>query len=215
VLTACCVSVCAASLDNLREYEFIQTSRNVALFNNLSESTYSGFRIVFAEEVVVLQAFGVGAKVTLTSNEAGVVILDGEIPPSTTVEFDWPIDGPRIEAAYWIDADELVWVDIHSPLARMWYVVPLGTDDQENGCAWYVPIEIEFKANWSKDPDGLPLVRYQWCWSDGLTLEGVSVKRQFVDPGWYTVVLTVWDAEGLTHSISEEFYIFRYLCAED
>ncbi len=207
--------ICIASTENLREYEFIQTDRNVALFNNLSETTYSGLRIVFAEEVTVLQAFGFGAKVALTSNEAGEVLLEGEIPPHSSVEFDWPSDGPRIEAAYWIDSDGLVWIDIHSPLAKMWYVLPRGTDDQENGCAWYVPLEVEFHANWSKDPDGLPLVRYLWSWSDGLTLEGVRVKRRFLDSGWYTVILTVWDAEGLTHSITKEIYIFRYACGDE
>lgn len=215
LILVCCLLACGATASPGKMYEFIQTDHNVALFNNLSETTFTGLRVVFTGEVALLQTFGIGATLELASNEAGVLVLEGEIQPLATIEIDWLLDGPRIDRAYWIEGDDLVWIDVHSPYARMWYEVPPGTDEWDDGCVSYVPIDIRFKGNWSKDPDGLPLVRYQWSWSDGLSLEGEVVERQFRSPGQYTVTLTVWDAQGLVHSITDSFYIYRYRCEED
>jgi hypothetical protein len=205
-----------ASADSTKAYEFIRTDRNVALFNNLSEATFAGLRIVFTGEVAPMQAIGIGVALDLLSNDAGVLVYAGTVLPLGFFEIDWTLDGPRIDAAFWIDADGVEHaIDVHSPHARMWYVVPPGTDEYDDGCVSYVPIDIEFKGNWSKDPDGLPLARHQWSWSDGLALEGENVERTFWFPGWYTVILTVWDAEGLPHSATDSFYVHRYRCEEE
>ncbi len=216
VVITCCVLTYHAMANPVKAYEFIQTDRNVALFNNVSEATFLRLRVVFTGEVAPSQALGIGATFELLSNEEGILVYEGTILPLGMFEIDWPLDGPRIDAAFWIDADGVEYgIDVHSPHARMWYEVPPGTDEWDDECVSYVPIDIEFKGNWSKDPDGLPLVRYQWSWSDGLALEGENVERRFRFPGWYTVILTVWDAEGLPHSATDSFYIYRYRCEEE
>ena len=130
-------------------------------------------------------------------------------------EVDWSLDGSRIVAAYWIDKDAAEWpIDVRSPYARMWFEVPPGRDEAAPGYVPFSPIEIEFVGSLSKDPDGLPLVRHHWSWSDGLDLEGDTIVRTFWAPGPYTVVLTVWDVEGLSHSLTEEFYLYPFLCEE-
>ncbi len=216
VVTVCLALAFGASADFAKAYEFIQTDRNVALFYNLSELTFAGLRVVFTGEVAPMQAIGIGATLDLISNEAGVLVYAGTILPLGMFEIDWTLDGPRVDAAVLIDAHGVEYgIDVHSPRARMWYELPPGTDEWDDGCVSYVPIDIAFKGNWSKDPDGLPLVRYQWSWSDGLALEGENVKRRFRLPGWYTVILTVWDVEGLVHSITESFCIYRYRCEDE
>jgi len=215
VWAVCFALALGASASSAKTYEFMQTDRNVAWFNNLSETAFTGLRVVFTDEVLPSQAIGLGAVLELVSNEAGVLVYQGTIPPYGVWEIDWALDGPRVHAASWIGADGTeVPIDVHSPHARMWYQIPPGTDDPDDGCISYVPIDIEFKAGWSYDPDGLPLVRHQWSWSDGLALEGETVDRTFWRPGWYTVILTAWDLEGLSHSASETFYIYRCLCEE-
>jgi hypothetical protein len=217
VAIVCWALAFGASADSAVAYEFIRTGWNVALFSNLSEATFVGLRVVFTGEVAPIQAIGIGgATFELLSNETGVLIYEGTILPLGMFEIDWAFDGPRIDAAFWIGADGVEYgIDVHAPYARMWYVLPLGTDEYDDGCVSYVPIGIEFKGNWSKDPDGLPLVRYQWSWSDGIVLESENVERTFRLPGWYTVILTVWDVEGLTHSTTDSFYIHRYRCGEE
>ena len=44
----------------------------------------------------------------------------------------------------------------------------------------------------------LAIVNYQWNMGDGTTLFGVSVEHAYDEPGFYTVSLTVIDAEGNT-----------------
>ena len=189
---------------------------DAALFNNLSDATFAGLRVVFTGEVAPLRAIGIGAALDLMSNEAGVLVYEGTILPFGMFEIDWAFDGPRIDAAFWIDADGVEYgIDVHSPYARMWYVMPLGTDEMDDECVSYVPIDIEFKGSWSKDPDGLPLARYHWSWSDGIVIESENVERTFRVPGWYTVILAVWDVEGLPHSTTDSFYIYRHRCEEE
>jgi len=215
VIAYCSLAYCTAAA-SANPYEFIQTDRNVALFHNLSDATYVGLRIVFTGEVAPLQSLAIGGDFGLTANESGVLTYEGTIQPFGTFEIDWPLDGPRIDAAFWIDADGVEYsIDVHSPYARMSYFVPPGTDEWSEGCVFYVPIDIRFRGSFSKDPDGIPLVRHQWSWSDGLVIEGENVERTFELPGWYTVILTVWDVEGLQDSAADTFYIYRYCCEEE
>ena len=216
VFVVCCGLAIRVAATSAKTYEFIQTDRNVALFLNLDDVTYVGLRIVFAGDVTPTQAIGIGATLEQVSNENGTIVCEGSIQPFGMLEVDWALDGPRIDAAFWIDSDGAEHpIDVHSPYARMWFRLPLGTDEWAEGCVSYVPIDVEFKGNWSKDPDGPPLVRYQWSWSDGFAIEGEIVERQFRAPGWYTVILTVWDVEGLMHSVTDTFYVYRYRCAMD
>jgi len=210
------VVVCFAAAGFGRPYEWIQTDRNVGLFNNSGEKPFAGLRVVFTSEIVPLQAIGIGTDLELLSNEAGILTFTGTVHPFGTFEIDWSLGGPRIDAAFWIDADGVEWaIDVHSPHARMRFHVPPGSDEPKAGCAPYVPIDIEFAGTWSKDPDGLSIVRYQWSWSDGVQLEGETVTRTFWVPGDYTVILTVWDAEGFSDSQTETLHIYRYRCTED
>jgi len=216
VVVVCCVLAVRVAATSARAYEFIRTDRNVALFRSLNDVTYVGLRVVFEGDVSPTQAFGIGTTFELVSNEAGVLVYEGTILPFGMFEVDWALDGPRVHAAFWIDADgEEHSIDIHSPYSRMWFEIPPGTDEWSDGCLSYVPIDIEFLGSLSKDPDGLPLVRYQWSWDDGFAIEGDTVERTFELPGWYTVILTVWDVEGLAHSVTDTFYIYRYRCEEE
>lgn len=56
-----------------------------------------------------------------------------------------------------------------------------------------------FNASASTDSDGT-LVGYEWNFGDGTTGSGVSVDHLYPQLGTYTVVLTVTDNGGLTHS---------------
>jgi len=203
MLVVCSVVAFCFLAGSAREFDFIQTDRNVALFVNLSTLAYVGLRIEYASDVAVIQAFGIGTTLELTSDESGILMYEGTIPPRSMFEIDWALDGPRIVAAYWIDANGLeISVDIHSPYAKMLFIVPR-VEVNGSGCGLQFPLVVEFSGRWSKDPDGLPLARYQWIWSDGVTVEGESVRRMFQMPGLYTVTLTVWDAEGLSHSVTK------------
>ncbi len=215
VVVLCCATVWPAFADPAKSYEFIQTDRNVGLFSNLTETACVGLRVIFSDNVSPTQGIGIGATFELVSNEEGQLIYEGTIVRYGMFEIDWVLNGPRVEAAYWIDADGVEYeIDVHSPYARMWYIVPPGTDEKGDDCVSYVPIDIEFKGNWSKDPDGFPLEQYRWSWSDGVVIDGENVERTFVMPGSYTVIFTVWDIEGLPHSISDTFYIYQYRCDE-
>ncbi len=213
---AAVLCVCCALAASGTSYEFIETERNVGVFTNREEATLAGLRVVFTSEVIPLQAIGIGSTFQLSSNEAGILLYEGMIVPNGMFEIDWALDGPRIDAAFWIDAEGGEWpIDVHSPRARMRFEVPPGSDTLDDGCVLFVPISIRFKGNWSKDPDGLPIERHQWNWSDGVVLGGDNVERVFWFPGWYTVTLTVWDLEGLSHAATESFYIYPYRCNDD
>lgn len=59
------------------------------------------------------------------------------------------------------------------------------------------PLEVEFSAEGSSHPGGLPL-EYAWSFGDGQTSTEVSPTHTFEEAGQYTVVLTVTDSEGRT-----------------
>ncbi|HDM67374.1 MAG TPA: PKD domain-containing protein, partial [Thermoplasmatales archaeon] len=56
---------------------------------------------------------------------------------------------------------------------------------------------IFFNASKSFDPDGAPLISYQWDFGDGVTGEGRVTTHTYTTPGNYTIRLTVRDEEGL------------------
>ena len=99
ILVIACSLMAYGAANPGKVYEFIQTDRNVALFSNLGETTFTGLRVIFAGEVDLRQAIGIGANVELASNKPGVLVLEGEIPPMGMIEIDWSLNGPRIVAA--------------------------------------------------------------------------------------------------------------------
>lgn len=126
------------------------------------------------------------------SNEAGVLVHEGTILPLGMFE-----------------------IDVYSPHARMWYVVPPGPPNGTTNASRTVRSTSSSKGTGRKDPGGLPLVRHQWSWSDGIVIEGEDVERTFRSPGWDTVILTIWDASGLPNSTTDPFSIYRYRCEEE
>jgi hypothetical protein len=76
----------------------------------------------------------------------------------------------------------------------------------------FFPIDVAFLGLGSSDPEGQPLARYAWTWSDGVGAEGYQVERRFDYPGFYSVTLTVWDVEGFSDSVSGDFLIPDQLC---
>ena len=62
-----------------------------------------------------------------------------------------------------------------------------------------IDLPVVFDGTGSSDPDGL-IVTYDWDFGDGVTGSGVTQSHAYVDPGIYTLTLTVTDNNGLTDS---------------
>ncbi|SEA84273.1 PKD repeat-containing protein [Thiothrix caldifontis] len=72
------------------------------------------------------------------------------------------------------------------------------TTDVSSGNA---PLTVQFSGIDSSDSDG-KIIRYAWTSSDGTTHEGSSFNHTFNTAGNYTVILTVTDNLGATHTAS-------------
>jgi hypothetical protein len=59
---------------------------------------------------------------------------------------------------------------------------------------------VAFDASASFDIDG-SILSYDWDFGDGSVGSGVSSSHMFVDPGSFTVTLTVTDDDGLSSSV--------------
>jgi len=70
---------------------------------------------------------------------------------------------------------------------------------------------VAFDASASFDVDG-SILRYDWDFGDGSVGSGVSSSHMFVDPGSFTVTLTVTDDDGLSDSVDN---IIIVLLAEE
>ena len=161
VLVFCCALAIVE-----RPYESIQTRRNVALFVDDEETTFVGLQVVFADEVAPLPAIGIGSTLEPTSNETGILAYNGTIIPLGMFEVDWSVDGPRIMAAHWIDADGAEWpIDVASSHARMWFEVPPGRDEAAPGDVPFAPIKIEFVSRTARVcyETSLPKSRRRLC----------------------------------------------------
>ena len=60
---------------------------------------------------------------------------------------------------------------------------------------------MTFDGSGSTDADG-PIVAWTWNFGDGTSATGAVVEHDYVNPGSYTVVLTVTDDTGLTDTAS-------------
>jgi hypothetical protein len=207
--------VLAAVVSSAAPFQFFETGWCVALFHNAATETYGGLRVKFSGAVEPLQVFGIGTNLVLESNEGGVLVFKGPVPTFATWEIDWPLGGPTIVEAAWIRVDGTdVAINTHAPTARMAIQFP---PEVSPGCPGgtlvpFFPIDVGFLGLGSSDPEGQPLARYAWTWSDGVGAEGYQVERRFDYPGFYSVTLTVWDVEGFSDSVSSEFLIPEQLC---
>ena len=156
----------------------------VGIFNNLTGADVDGLFLRFSGPLTPENAVGVEADMQLESDVDGQLRYSGFVRPQGMWEVDWLSNGPRLEYAAWL-ADgvvvEEIWV--HSPTAVANVIVEGDT--------------VSVSAAGSGDPDGFPLARYLWQWSDGTLTEGVSATR-WLAPGHYAVTLTVWDVDGNT-----------------
>ena len=64
------------------------------------------------------------------------------------------------------------------------------------------PLEVNFDASTSSDPDG-DILTYAWNFGNGQTATVVTPSLTFVDPGTYTVMLTVDDGNGSTSKVEK------------
>jgi len=199
-------------------FETYQTDRNVGMFYNGTDQTFVGLRVTFSESVEPVYLLGIGADLTLDANEEGVLTFAGSVPPYGIWEIDWPLgDVTVVEAAWLADDGTEVAIDVHAPMARILIDIPpyipgWCSSDQRIP---FVPFEAAFDGTRSSDPDGLPLVFYEWEWSDLVYLEGARVEREIRRPGWYWVTLTVWDADELSDSVTKSFYVPPWRCDDD
>jgi MYXO-CTERM domain-containing protein len=69
------------------------------------------------------------------------------------------------------------------------------------------PLEVTFTDE-SSDPDGT-IDEYRWDFGDGTTSSEASPTHTYLDPGDYTVSLTVVDDSGLTATATEEVLALR------
>lgn len=75
-----------------------------------------------------------------------------------------------------------------SPIAIIDAVPTVGT----------APLDVSFDGTASFDPEGDPLVSYDWDFGDTNTDSGATVSHTYVNPGVYTARLTVVDSYGLS-----------------
>lgn len=70
-----------------------------------------------------------------------------------------------------------------------------------------IPIDIEFDASGSFDPDGV--IEYHWDFDDGteLTVSDPIITHEFLSAGTYQVLLTITDDDGATDNTSIEVIV--------
>ena len=218
VFLALATVVAASVLTAGGPFETYRTDRNVGLFYNTTDQTFVGLRVTFSGSVEPAYLLGIGAELTLSSNEDGVLMFHGSVPPYGIWEIDWPLGDIAIVGAAWLaeDGSEIP-IDVHAPIARILIdmppYVPGWCSSEDRGP--FVPFVAEFDGRRSKDSDGLPLLFYEWDWSDLMHLEGAVVERWFREPGWYWVTLTVWDADDKSDSVTKSFYIPPWRCVQE
>jgi len=61
--------------------------------------------------------------------------------------------------------------------------------------------EVEFDARCSVDPDGGPIVLYQWSFGDGETANGAQPSHMYESGGAYEVCLTITDNDQQTNTV--------------
>jgi hypothetical protein len=190
-------------------YQRFASDNEGALLMNTTGGSVTGLRVTFSGPVSSVRGEGIGSAVEVSSNEGGVAMFSGEIPASGTVYVEWPLGEAEIAAAEWLQGDAVVGtIDLHAPMAVM--------SGQSDVGVTFFDMPQAFAQVWatgdlSRSPDGSPIVRYLWEWSDGTSQEGADVSRTFVveltDELWEarqreSVTLTVWNAAGRSSSVT-------------
>lgn len=74
------------------------------------------------------------------------------------------------------------------------------------------PLEVEFNALASRDPDGL-VAAFRWDFGDGSPAGvGEVVRHVYGSPGTYAASLTVWDADGARGEAQATIRVFEARC---
>ncbi len=74
------------------------------------------------------------------------------------------------------------------------------------------PLEVEFSALDSRDPDG-PIALFQWDFGDGSQASsGEVVRHLYAMPGTYVATLTVWDSDGARGAAEARIRVFEAHC---
>ena len=184
------LSAAAASFDFYRAGDLV-----IGLFNNETGEDVDELLLRFSGPIEPVLAIGAGANLVEVSNVVGELRYTGWVVPNGSWEVDWRWDGAKLEYAAWLkDGEVIEEIDVHSP-TPMIGIVGRHSDKP-----------IRFSARGSCDPDGSPLARYSWEWSDGVTAEGIAIAR-VLPVGVYEVTLTVEDQDGNASSKARRFEV--------
>ena len=126
------------------------------------------------------QLLGESAALDVTINQPGLHNLD------VTVRDNSPFDDASDNATVMVRVN-------HAPVI-VYETAPFVTAPGQS---------TSFNASQSFDPDNEEL-DIRWEFSDGISLDGASVQREFGEPGeyWYTIIAD--DGEGLSNSVTTE-----------
>jgi len=89
--------------------------------------------------------------------------------------------------------------------ARTLTPVAVISADRQQG---YPPLEITFDGSGSQGVES-SIVSYRWDFGDGATTETATAVHTFEEKGFYNVVLTVTDAEGLIGAEAEVIHVLN------
>jgi hypothetical protein len=195
-------------------YQRFASSSEVAIIMNDTGGAATGLRITYSSPVTPVVANGIASSVAVVSNVDAVVVLSGDIPVNGTVSVEWPLGSAEILAAEWLNGDAVAGaVDLHAPIAVI-------SGQSDVALTFFdmpaVVAQVSATGDLSRSPDGSPIVRYLWEWSDGVSQEGSDVSRTFVielgDDRWdfrqsESLTLTVWNAAGGSSSVTHPVLI--------
>jgi hypothetical protein len=192
-------------------YQRFTSDSEGALLTNDTGASVTGLRVTFSGPVAPVTGEGIGADVSVVSNADGVVVFAGDIPSYGTVSAEWPLGSAEVASAEWLQGELVAGtVDLHTPMAVMsgQAVFSIVFDGM-----LHLSFDVSLDGGMSRSPDGSPIVRYLWEWSDGVTQEGENASRTLdmnLGPFFLrkqeneTVTLTVWNAAGESASVSHE-----------
>jgi hypothetical protein len=208
ILTETFVATASAS------YQRFTSDNNVALLTNDLGVGVTGLRVTFSDPVSSVAGQGIGASVSIVSNVEGVVVLSGDIPANGTVDVGWPAGSGEIVAAEWLQGGNAAGaVNLHAPMAAFHGRCELYFSYTQHT---HIMAEVRLDGTLSTSPDGSPIVRYLWEWSDGMAQEGpIATQRAVVNPfaimdgeQFAGATLTVWNAAGESSTVSHVLFTF-------
>ena len=170
------------------------------------------------------------APVAVASASAGIVPAGGSITFDGTASSD--PDGTPIAAYHWSFSDgvtsdtaivtreltaggaftaTLTVTDNNGFTAAsiVSYIVDHAPVAVASASAGIIPIggTLTFDGTGSSDPDGTPITKYHWSFSDGVTADTALVTRELSTGGTFTATLTVTDDKGFTASSTTSFIV--------